>query len=52
MAVKRLPKGIKKRIREEKNRIKREILEVKEQKELVNKLYKKYDNKRDLQAGD
>ncbi len=37
-----LPRGLKKFIRKEKARIKREILDVKEQKKLINELYQKF----------
>ena len=53
---KKLPKGIRKYIRKEKARIRREILDLKEQERLIQELYKKfsknYENKRDIQAGD
>jgi len=38
----KLPKGIRKYIRKEKARIRREVLDIKEQEELINELYKKY----------
>ncbi len=43
---KRMPKSFRKFIRKEKARIRREVLDIKKQKELINKLY---DNKRNLQ---
>jgi len=46
MSKKKMPKSIKKYIRREKARIRREVLDTKKQKELINKLY---DNKRDSQ---
>ena len=57
---KRLPKSIRKYIRKEKARIHRDVLDVKEQKKLINELYqkisknnkiKKDENKTDLQSG-
>jgi len=45
MSKKKMPKSAKKYIRKEKARIRREVLDIKSQKELINKLY---DNKRDL----
>ncbi len=40
--MKRLPKSMRKFIRREKARIRREILNVKEQEKLINELYKKF----------
>jgi len=49
---KRLPKSLRKFIRTEKARIRREVLEVEKQEEQIKQLYKKflkhYDNKRNL----
>jgi len=49
----KLPKSLRKHIRQEKARIRREVLDIKKQKELINELYqkllKKNENKRDLQ---
>ena len=42
MAKKRLPKSLRKFIRREKARIRREILDVKKQEELIQKLYQKF----------
>jgi len=54
MKKKRLPKSLRKFIRKEKARIRREVLDIKEQKKLIQDLYKKflknYENKRDLQS--
>jgi len=48
-----LPKGLRKFIRKEKSRIRREVLNLKEQEKLINEIYQKfiksYENKRDLQ---
>ena len=41
MAKKQMPNSIRKYIRKEKARIRREILDIKEQEELINKLYNK-----------
>ena len=50
---KRLPKSVRKFIRKEKARIRREVLDLKKQEELIDELYqpfiKKDENKRDLQ---
>ncbi len=52
MKKKKLPKSIRKYIRLEKARIRREILDLKEQERLIQELYKKffknYENKRNL----
>jgi hypothetical protein len=49
----RLPKSLRKHIRREKARIRREVLDIKEQEELITELYKKLikkdENKRNLQ---
>ncbi len=45
MVKKKMSKSFRKFIRKEKARIRREILDVKKQEELINKLY---ENKRDL----
>ncbi len=39
---KKLPKSIRKYIRREKARIRREVLDLEEQNKLINKLYEKY----------
>ena len=39
---KKFPKGIRKHIRKEKARIRRQILDLKGQKKLINELYKKF----------
>ena len=53
MKKKKMPKSIRKFIRKEKARIRREFLDTKKQDELINELYtklvKKDDNSRDLQ---
>ena len=50
---KKLPKSIRKYIRKEKARIRREVLDLKKQEELISELYqkflRKYANKRNLQ---
>lgn len=38
----KLPKGIRKHIRQEKARIRREVLDIDEQKKLIDELYKKF----------
>jgi len=38
----KLPKSLRKFIRQEKARIRREVLDIKKQEELINELYKKY----------
>jgi len=52
MAKKKLPKSVRKYIRQEKARIRREVLNLEEQKRLIQELYenffKKYENKRNL----
>ncbi|MDP1538512.1 MAG: hypothetical protein Q8M00_00575 [bacterium] len=42
---KKLPKSIRKYIRKEKARIRREVLDFKKQEELINQLYKRFLNK-------
>lgn len=42
MAKKRMPNSIRKYIRKEKARIRKAVLDVKEQEELINKLYEKF----------
>ena len=55
MGRKKMPRSIRKFIRQEKARIRREVLDIKKQKELINQLYqrflKKDENKRNLQLG-
>ncbi|MCD6233208.1 hypothetical protein J7J81_02400 [bacterium] len=41
MAKKQLPKSLRKYIRKEKARIRREILDLKKQRELIDQLYKR-----------
>jgi len=43
-----MPKSLRKFIRREKARIRREVLDIKEQEKLINKLY---DDKRNTQSG-
>lgn len=47
----KISKSAKKFIRSEKARIRKEVLELGKQKELINKLYEQYDNKRNIQPG-
>ena len=42
MKKKRLPKSLRKYIRQEKARIRREVLDIQQQKELINKLYQRF----------
>ena len=57
---KKIPKSLRKYIRKEKARIRREVLDIKNQKELIDELYKKQqktqakenDNTRNIQPGD
>ena len=53
MEKKKIPKSLRKHIRLEKARIRREVLDVKEQERLISELYQKLfkqdENKRDLQ---
>ena len=51
MGKKKMPKSIRKHIRQEKARIRREVLNLKKQKELINKLYQKF-LKKDENQGD
>lgn len=52
MKLIRLPRSIKKYIRKEKARIRREVLDLKEQEKLISQLYqrflKQYENKRNI----
>lgn len=49
MTRKKLPKSLRKYIRQEKARIRREVLDLKKQEELIQELYQKiYENKRNL----
>ena len=45
MKKKRLPKSLRKFIRKEKARIRREVLDIKEQEKLINELYQKHSKK-------
>jgi len=51
--VKKLPKSIRKYVRKEKARIRREVFDLGKEKKLINELYQKilkqYENKRNLQ---
>jgi hypothetical protein len=53
MKKKRMPKGLRKHIRQEKARIRREVLDLKKQEELIKEIYqkvlKKDEDKRNLQ---
>ena len=40
--MKRLPKSLKKYIRQEKSRIRREVFDLKEKEKLINELYQKF----------
>lgn len=42
MAKKKLPKSIKKYIRQEKARIRREVLDIEEQEKLIKELYRRF----------
>jgi len=42
MKKKKLPKSLRKYIRQKKARIRREVLDIKEQERLINELYKKF----------
>lgn len=42
MSKKRLPRSQRKHIRQEKARIRREVLDLKKQQELINQLYQKF----------
>jgi len=42
MKKRKLPKSLRKYIRKEKARIRREVLDIKEQKRLIQELYKKF----------
>jgi len=46
MEIKKLPKSIRKYIRRQKARIRREVLDLKTQKELINELYQKFPSTR------
>jgi len=48
----KLPKSLRKYIRKEKSRIRREIFDIKKQKEQINKLYQKFfKNKENKKTG-
>ena len=53
MKKRKLPKSLRKYVRKEKARIRREVLDMKEQERLINELYQKflkqYEDKRNLQ---
>lgn len=51
MGKKKMPKSIRKHIRKEKARIRREVLDLKKQKELIDKLYQRF-SKADENRGD
>ena len=46
--MKRLPKSVRKFIRKEKARIRRQFLDLKKQKEEIKKLYKKFNPRRQV----
>jgi len=48
---KKLPRSIRKFIRREKARIRREILDIKKQEELIEEIYKKYDHQGNPKTG-
>jgi len=48
---KKLPRSIRKFIRREKARLRREVLDIKKQKELIEEIYKKYDHQRNPKTG-
>jgi len=48
---KKLPRSIRKFIRREKARIRREILDIKKQEELIKEIYKKYDHQGNPKTG-
>ena len=50
MTKKKMSPSTRKYIRKEKARIRRQVLDIKKQKELIDELYKKNDNKRDTQT--
>jgi hypothetical protein len=56
MKKKRMPRGLRKHIRQEKARIRREVLDLKKQEELIKEIYQKVlnkdEDKRDLQPSD
>ena len=49
MKKKKLPKGLRKYIRKEKARIRREVFDRKEQERLINELYKQFLPKKNLE---
>jgi hypothetical protein len=49
MVAKKLPKSIRKYIRKEKARIRRQALDLKEQEKQISELYKKYERDTNLQ---
>lgn len=52
MKKKKMPKSLRKYIRKEKSRIRREILDIKEQGKLINELYQKFfKNKENKRTG-
>ncbi len=54
--MKRLPRSLRKFIRREKARVRRQVLDSKEQEKLISELYQKfakqYENARNIQPGD
>jgi len=51
MAGKRPPKSLRKYIRKEKARIRREVLDLKKQKEMIQRLYKRFSKKDSAKVG-
>jgi hypothetical protein len=52
MTKKKMPHSIRKHIRKEKARIRRQVLDIKEQNKKIEELYKKHDDKRNSKTGD
>ncbi len=50
--MKKIPKSAKKYIRRQKSKIRKSDLSLQEQKEIISKLYKKYEDKRDILPSD
>ena len=48
---KKLPRSIRKFIRRKKARLRREVLDIKKQKELIEEIYKKYDHQGNPKTG-
>lgn len=52
MSKKKLPKSVRKHIREEKARIRREVLDPERRQELINQLYDKFLKQKDKNEGE